>query len=156
MEITSYFHPRASFLTPAAIRWGVSVGPETNSRGSSCPVARIFTWVPPMSTTRTFMASRTLGGGLRPPSEPPPRTQCEPQDGHGLGPVRPRRAIRSLRRRSRRSKRNVHRSRYFRWPCGVYSDIRLVAPGHGEPEGAFGDVAVRRHDLVAEHIAAGR
>jgi len=31
--------------------------------------------------------------------------QCEPQDGHGLGPVRPRRAIRRLRRHSRRSKR---------------------------------------------------
>src|SRR6266850_5856310 len=54
MEITSYFHPRASFLTPAAICWGVSVGPEANSRCSSCPVARVFTWVPPMSTTRTF------------------------------------------------------------------------------------------------------
>src|SRR3989454_4294601 len=37
---------------------------------------------------------RTLGGGLRPPSEPPPRPQCEPQDVAGLGPRRPRRAIR--------------------------------------------------------------
>src|SRR5439155_26645376 len=27
-----------------------------------------------------------------------------------------------LRRRSRRSKRNMDRSRYFSWPCGVYSD----------------------------------
>src|SRR5207249_5239986 len=49
---------------------------------------------------------RTLGGGLRPPSEPPPRNR--------------------LRRRSRRSKRNVHRSRYFPWPCAVYSDRPLV------------------------------
>src|SRR2546425_5327192 len=44
---------------------------------------------------------RKLGGGLRPPSEPPPRNR--------------------LRRRSRRSKRNAHRVRYFSWPCGVYS-----------------------------------
>src|SRR5437867_8693015 len=49
----------------------------------------------------------SLGGGLRPPSEPPPRTQCEPQDGRGLGPARPRRASRSLRRQSRRSN-SVH------------------------------------------------
>src|SRR5260370_34426669 len=54
MEIASYVHPRASFLTPATICSGVSVGPETNSRCSSCPVARIFTWVPPTSMTRTF------------------------------------------------------------------------------------------------------
>src|SRR5437867_11876261 len=33
-----------------------------------------------------------LGGGLRPPSEPPPRMQCEPQDGSRLDPTRPRRA----------------------------------------------------------------
>jgi hypothetical protein len=31
------------------------VGPEGNFRGFSCPVARIFTLVPPTSTTRIFM-----------------------------------------------------------------------------------------------------
>jgi tRNA (guanine37-N1)-methyltransferase len=39
-----------------------------------------------------------LGGGLRPPSEASPRTQCEPQDVAGLGPRRPRRAVRKLAR----------------------------------------------------------
>src|SRR5205809_2344845 len=53
-------------------------------------------------------SSRELGGGLRPPSEPPPRNR--------------------LRRRSRRSKQNAHRVRYFSWPCDVYSD-RLLATG---------------------------
>src|SRR5437667_11553856 len=34
-------------------------------------------------------------GPGRPPPKPPPRTQCEPQDVAGLGPRRPRRAIRN-------------------------------------------------------------
>src|SRR6266536_2048241 len=41
--------------------------------------------------------------GLRPPLRSlPPGTQCEPPDGRGLGPARPRRASRSFRRHSRR------------------------------------------------------
>src|SRR6266542_1407964 len=66
---------------------------------------------PSVRMTKRFMgppawrAARKLGGGLRPPSEPPPRDR--------------------LRRRSRRSKRNVQRSWCFAWPCGVYSDRRL-------------------------------
>src|SRR5262249_35938777 len=42
-------------LTPRTICSAVSAGPEGNSRCSSCPVARIFTCVPPTSTTSTFM-----------------------------------------------------------------------------------------------------
>src|SRR5439155_3032357 len=53
-----------------------------------------------------YHRSRKLGGGLRPPSDPPTRNR--------------------LRRRSRRSNRNVHRWRYFSWPCGVYSDSLLA------------------------------
>src|SRR5438093_694418 len=59
---------------------------------------------------------RKLGGGLRPPSEPPPRNR--------------------LRRRSRRSKRNAHRVRYFSWPCGVYSP-RAARHGNMEKSTAF-------------------
>ncbi len=54
MEITSYFQSAVSFLTPATIRRGVSLGPEGNFRGSAWPVASIFTLVPPMSITSTF------------------------------------------------------------------------------------------------------
>src|SRR5262249_59913391 len=42
----------ASSLTLATICSAVRVGPEGKLRGSSCPVARIFTLVPPTSTTR--------------------------------------------------------------------------------------------------------
>src|SRR5439155_26435959 len=35
-------------------------------------------------------------GALPPLSKPPPRTQCEPQDVAGLGPRRPRRALRRI------------------------------------------------------------
>src|SRR5207249_10007475 len=37
------------------------------------------------ASRRSAACSDELGGGLRPPSEPPPRTQCEPQDVAGLG-----------------------------------------------------------------------
>src|SRR5262245_27796204 len=56
METRPYFHPLESRLTPDTMRWGVRFGPETNLRDSSCPVARIFTWVPPTSMTRTPVA----------------------------------------------------------------------------------------------------
>src|SRR6266496_485434 len=39
--------------------------------------------------------------------------RCEPQDGRGLGPARPRRAVQSLRRRSRRSNGVDHLARGF-------------------------------------------
>ena len=35
------------------MRPGVSLGPDRNDRLSACPVARIFTEVPPMSMTKT-------------------------------------------------------------------------------------------------------
>src|SRR3989442_10881858 len=74
---------------------------------------------------------RNSEGGVAPLPEPPPRTQrepqdvaglgprrprrairrIEPQDGHGLGPVRPRRAIQRLRRQSRRSNSVLHFAR---------------------------------------------
>src|SRR5215469_11508037 len=50
-------HSAASCLTPDTILAGVRFAPETNFRGASFPVARIFTCVPPTSTTRTFLAS---------------------------------------------------------------------------------------------------
>ena len=49
MEMASYFQSAASFLTEVTIRLGVSVLPEGNFLGSVCPVASIFTFVPPMS-----------------------------------------------------------------------------------------------------------
>src|SRR5215470_15538850 len=55
MDTASYFQSPASFLTPATIRFGVMVGPDGNLRDSSCPVARILTWVPPRSIASTFM-----------------------------------------------------------------------------------------------------
>src|SRR4051794_36887784 len=56
METTSYVQSAASFRTLATIRLGVSFGPERNDRLSDCPVARIFTEVPPTSTTKTLCA----------------------------------------------------------------------------------------------------
>src|SRR5512132_347419 len=56
MDTRPYFHPLERRWTPDTMRCGVRFGPETNFRGSFCPVARIFTWVPPTSMTRTPMA----------------------------------------------------------------------------------------------------
>src|SRR5262249_22104212 len=61
----------ASFLTPTTICSAVSVGPEGNLRGSSCPVARILTVVPPTSTTSTFMATPSLKHTLVSPRRMP-------------------------------------------------------------------------------------
>src|SRR6266513_6487711 len=55
MDITSYFQSRLRCLTPATIALAVMVGPEGNFIGSCCPVARIFTLVPPISNTSTFI-----------------------------------------------------------------------------------------------------
>src|SRR5213593_1620205 len=73
------------------------------------PRAPPCSWTLLIALARPFLrqAPRTLGGGRRPPSEPPPRKQCEPQDIAGLGPRRPRRASRSLRRQTRRSKASM-------------------------------------------------
>src|SRR5262245_32205433 len=62
METTSYCQSSASFCTPATMDSGDSVGPDGNFRGSDCPVARIFTFVPPTSTTRTFMSITPRSG----------------------------------------------------------------------------------------------
>src|SRR6266496_3018289 len=55
MDITSYFQSRVRFLTPATIALAVMAGPEGNFIGACCPVARIFTLVPPISITSTFI-----------------------------------------------------------------------------------------------------
>src|SRR6266480_8131122 len=55
MAITSYFQSRVCFLTPATITLAVMVGPDGNFLGSCCPVANIFTLVPPTSITSTFI-----------------------------------------------------------------------------------------------------
>src|SRR6516225_10403329 len=54
-ETASYAQSAASFFTLDAIRLGVSVGPDRKDRLSVCPVARIFTEVPPTSMTSTFL-----------------------------------------------------------------------------------------------------
>src|SRR4029077_4818168 len=61
----SYFHSPARFLTPETISWAVRVGPEESFRGSSCPVARIFTLCPPTSQTSTLMAKFLSENRLR-------------------------------------------------------------------------------------------
>src|SRR6266496_2791438 len=55
MDITSYFQSRVRCLTPATISLAVMAGPEGNFIGSCCPVARVFTLVPPISITSTFI-----------------------------------------------------------------------------------------------------
>src|SRR6516165_8510899 len=60
METTSYVQSAASFFTPETIRVGVSVGPDRNDRIAVCPLARIFTEVPPTSTTSTFLPEESL------------------------------------------------------------------------------------------------
>src|SRR5262245_27708721 len=66
------------------MRSGVSVGPESNFRGSVSPVARILTWVPPTSITSTFMtSSRRCGQQVR-------EIIVEKVTNRGHGPVRRR------------------------------------------------------------------
>src|SRR5579859_1856880 len=50
----SYFQSATAFLTKRTILRGVIVGPDGYFRGSFCPVASSFTFVPPTSITRTF------------------------------------------------------------------------------------------------------
>src|SRR5262249_39837792 len=50
----------ASFFTLETIRLGVSIGPDRNDRTSVCPLARIFTEVPPTSMTSTFLPEGPL------------------------------------------------------------------------------------------------
>src|SRR5438874_7680986 len=54
---------RVTRLTPATMALAVMAGPEGNFTGSFCPVARIFTLVPPISITSTFIieAPRRIG-----------------------------------------------------------------------------------------------
>src|SRR5579871_188291 len=56
IDTTSYRQSPASFLTPETICLAVNVGPDANLRDTRFPETRIFTWVPPTSTTSTFMA----------------------------------------------------------------------------------------------------
>src|SRR6516162_1374648 len=60
MDTTSYVQSAASFFTPETIRTGVSVGPDRKDRISVCPLARIFTEVPPTSMTSTFLPEGRL------------------------------------------------------------------------------------------------
>src|SRR5262249_44340288 len=65
IDTESYLQSLATFLTPATICLGVNLGPDGNSRDCFCPVTRIFTWVPPISTTNTFIVSSMYSGDLR-------------------------------------------------------------------------------------------
>src|SRR5262245_3868158 len=70
MDTASYFQSPASFLTPATIRFGVMVDPDGNLRDSFWPVARIFTWVPPISIASTFMMKSPHASCVFVPLEP--------------------------------------------------------------------------------------
>src|SRR6185295_12514856 len=59
MVTTSYCQPAAASFTFATIFAAVSFGPDGNLIGSLSPVARILTWLPPTSMTRS------RGSGLR-------------------------------------------------------------------------------------------
>src|SRR5213594_3698279 len=77
--------------SPASLAMTALEGPSPGTVMSPLPTLT--------TTRRTRLSVRRVSianseGRLRPPSEPPPSTPGEPQDGHGLGPVRPRRAIR--------------------------------------------------------------
>src|SRR5262249_17507795 len=65
----SYSQSAASFLTPSTICRADIPGPDSNFRGTFCPVVRIFTCVPPTSTTSTFISVSVKGkidaGGRR-------------------------------------------------------------------------------------------
>src|SRR5262249_6890234 len=65
IDTASYLQSFARFLTPATICLGVNLGPDGNSRDRFCPVARIFTWVPPTSTTSTFIEPSMYSAGFR-------------------------------------------------------------------------------------------
>src|SRR5262245_39607992 len=65
IDTALYFQSLASFLTLATICSAVSLGPDGNSRCCFCRVARIFTCVPPTSTTSTFNEPAMYSTGLR-------------------------------------------------------------------------------------------
>src|SRR5262249_42163031 len=83
IDTASYFQSPASSLTPRTICSAVSAGPEGNSRRSSCPLARIFTCVPPTSTTSTFMVYPS--GVLSHLPRPPEQTLTGLRQGGALG-----------------------------------------------------------------------
>src|SRR6266446_1165614 len=112
IDTTSYFQSPASFLTSDTIRLGVSVGPDANARRSCCPVARIFTEVPPTSTTSTFR----LGDDL----------------------TRPARLAGSIRRKpARRELASTVLARSLEHSGFGIDHAHQVVPGFGERFGAF-------------------
>ena len=54
MATASYFQSATAFLTEAAMRAAVRVGPEGTLRGAFWPLTRTLTLLPPTSTTRIF------------------------------------------------------------------------------------------------------
>ena len=56
METASYFQPAVAFLTAAAICAAVISGPDGIFSGTFRPAQQTFTFVPPTSMTRTFIA----------------------------------------------------------------------------------------------------
>ena len=60
IDTTSYSQPSASFLTLETICRAVKVGPESISRLSFSPEARILTWVPPTSMTEYSLGDLCL------------------------------------------------------------------------------------------------
>src|SRR5262249_12107345 len=64
-ETASYAQSAASCFTPETISLGVSFGPDGSFRCILCPLARILTEVPPMSTTSTFLTRDFLASAAR-------------------------------------------------------------------------------------------
>src|SRR5215510_11410142 len=65
IETASYAQSAASCFTPETISLGVSFGPDGRFRCILCPLARILTEVPPMSTTSTFLTRDFLASAAR-------------------------------------------------------------------------------------------
>src|SRR5919109_4577419 len=59
-ETASYVQPAANSCTAATSWVGVKRFPDRHDRGSVSPVARIFTFEPPMSITRIVAGGRWL------------------------------------------------------------------------------------------------
>src|SRR2546422_10070708 len=62
METASYSQSDVSSLIFSTSLPGVRRLPDDALRGFVCPVARILSLVPPMSTTRTLLGGRSTGG----------------------------------------------------------------------------------------------
>src|SRR5215472_1433881 len=68
-DTRSNLQSRTDFLTTRTILRGVMVGPDGYFRGSFCPLASIFTFVPPRSMTRILGGFARLAAFIVAPSK---------------------------------------------------------------------------------------